>query len=84
MTFNWYNLFNLTAFNAENLVSRTLVVDLEGKGETTFLIVKGNEVSILYDGTLYPTNFLNENPYIENGCAVYVDASENVWFGFEN
>ncbi len=82
MSANWYKIFNSTDFLAESLVSRTLVVDLEARGQETFEIFNGNFLSVAYDDTLLPINFLDQNPYVRDSYAVYEDASNDVWFGF--
>lgn len=83
MIFDWYRLFNLTEWRAEELPSRTLIIDLEDRGRTEFLISEGNETGILYDDEFLPVNFLEQNPYVKNGYAVYLDANDDVHFGFE-
>lgn len=82
MAAKWYKLFNVTEFLAEELVARTLVVDLTGRGVETFEIFSGNEVSVQYDDAFLPVNFLEQNPYIQGEYAVYKDAADDIWFGF--
>ncbi len=83
MIFDWYNLFSLTEFVATGLVARTLVVQLEDRGRLTFQITQANTTAVYYDGTFLPVSFLDQNPYIRDNYAVYLDADSNVWFGFE-
>lgn len=83
MAAEWYKLFNLADFLATGLVSRTLIFDLEGRGPTTFEVFRGNEVSVAYDDAFLPVSFLDQNPYAQPGYAVYLDSSDDVWFGFE-
>ncbi len=83
MIYDWYKLFNLTEFNSENLTSKKIIADLESRGENEFLITKGNEVSVLFEGYFLPVNFLNENPFSASAYAVYLDDNNDVWFGFE-
>ncbi len=68
-------------FLAEELVSRTLHVIMEGVGQKDILITKGNEMSVVYEGTLLPVNFKGDNPYVRDGLAVYLDAQNDVWLG---
>ena len=81
MIYNWYQLFDLSDFEAEGLVSKTLDVELEGLGRQEILITKGNTVAISYDDAFLPVNFLEMNPYENNGYAVYLDSNDKVHLG---
>lgn len=81
MIFDWYKLFLLSDFIATGLVSRTLEVNFEGIGRKQVLITKGNEVSITYENVLLPVEFLDNNPYEQNGYAVYKDEEGYIWLG---
>lgn len=83
MTFDWYMLFSKTDFEALDLVARVLTVQLESRGRVQFLITKGNTLAVTYLDQILPVSFLDANPYTKGGYAVYLDASHNVWFGFE-
>lgn len=83
MTYDWYKIFNLTEFLATGLVARSLVLELDGRGSTTFEIFRGNEVGVQFDDAFLPVSFLEQNPYVQGTYAVYLDATDNVWFGFE-
>lgn len=87
MNFDWYKLFNLEEFMALNLVSRNLKVSLEGRGEKEVLIVRGNQVSLVFADVILPIGFENYNPFIEVGSqssyAVFKDSDNNVWLGIE-
>jgi hypothetical protein len=83
MTYDWFNIFNLTEFLATGLVSRTVTVILGNYGEKEILITKGNVTSISYDGTLLPLQFAGRNPYAFGGYAVYQDTNNDVWLGIE-
>lgn len=83
MRFESYKLFNHAEFLATDLVSRTIAVNLERRGVTTFHLTRGNTVAITYEGVMLPVNFLDRNPYYRDGYAVYIDGNDDVWFGFE-
>lgn len=83
VSYNWYKLFALPDWISEGLVARSLVVQLEDRGRERFEITQGNTTAIRHDDTFLPLNFLDQNPYARDGKAVYVDPSDNVWFGFE-
>ncbi len=82
MTFDWYNIFNLTDWLATGLVARTLTLSLESRGRTVFQITQGNETSVGYDDVFLPVNLLEINPYSQGNYAVYLDSDNGVWFGF--
>ena len=80
---NWYNIFNLDAFVATGLVSRTYNVSLEDIGVVDVEVYRANEVSIQYDGEFMPISFAGKNPYVRGEYAVYKDGGNNIWLGFE-
>lgn len=84
MAANWFKLFNQVEWIEEDLVSRSLVLDLKGRGQTRFHITQGNTTAVQYDDKFLPVNFLDQNPYVQDGCAVYLDGNDDVWFGFED
>jgi hypothetical protein len=85
MNYDWYLLFNQTEFMATELVSRTIKVSLEGLGEKDILIIRSNDISIVYADVMLPVEFNGENPFVREGdegtYAVYKDDDENVWLG---
>ncbi len=86
MSAKWYNIFNLAEFLAEDLVSRTLIVELESIGSQTFEIFRGSQVSVAYGGAFLPVSFLGRNPYTytDGGYAIYKDEADDVWIGIED
>lgn len=84
MNYKWFKIFNLSEFIATGLFSRSIIkAVMEGIGQKDILIARGNEVSLVYEGTFLPIEFENENPYSVDGYAVYKDAENNVWLGIE-
>lgn len=83
MNFDWYKIFSLPEWLAENLVSRTLILELEDLGRVRFEITQGNTTAVRHDDTFLPVNFLERNPYVQDGKAIYLDANDDVWIGFE-
>ncbi len=81
MTYNWYNLFNLTEWLATQLVSRTLTVFLDGIGQMDILVTQGNETGITVEDVFLPLLFGNHNPYAKGNWAIYKDANDDVWLG---
>lgn len=83
MNYAWYNIFNKDEFDATGLVSRTLNVQLEGRGLEKILVTRGNTVAVTHGGTFLPIDFLDHNPYERDGKAIYLDDDSEVWLGFE-
>lgn len=83
MNYDWYKLFNLLEWQAEGLVQRSLTVDLEGRDRMTFLINQGNTTSVAFDDKFLPIAFLDQNPYVHEGAAIYRDANDDIFVGFE-
>jgi hypothetical protein len=83
MTFDWYLIFNLNDFNALGLESKAYNVYLEGLGLKAILVTKGVGVSVVVDDKFLPIEFNDNNPWIDEGKAVYLDEDDNVWIGYE-
>lgn len=90
MTFTWFKIFNLTEFEALNLVSKTYTQILEGIGQKDILVTKGECVSMLYEGIFLPLQLNDINPFIKEGeaegdlaYAIYIDADDDVYLGIE-
>jgi hypothetical protein len=81
MTFDWYQVFNLDEFEATGLVSRELTLILQGIGSKTFLITHGDLTSLTVDDTMLSIGLTDDNPFVFNSRAVYVDQNRDVWFG---
>jgi len=82
MTYDWYYIFNLTEFEALDLVSRMYTPILENLGQKEILVTKGNYTSILYDDVFLPINLNDRNPFAMGDYAVYLDSdSQNVFLG---
>jgi hypothetical protein len=83
MIYDWYKLFSLPEWLAEGLVARTLVVELQDRGRERFEITQGNTTAVRHDDTFLPVQFMDRNPYVVGSKAIYKDASDNIWIGFE-
>lgn len=83
MIFDWYKVFNLDEFLAEQITSREMILLLESIGRTVLLISRGNLVSISFNDVFLPVNFSGDEPYVDSGYASYLDEDNNVWFGVE-
>jgi hypothetical protein len=88
MNFYWFNIFNKTDFDALNLISKDLTLNLESIGPETFIITKGFETSVVFRDVILPIQFFGKNPTIREGelanYAVYKDTNEDVWVGIED
>jgi hypothetical protein len=81
---DWFNIFNLTEFEATGLVSRTYTWVFPGVGQQDVLVTKGNLVGITYDGVYLAVNLNDRNPYARDGYAVFIDDNTNdVWLGID-
>lgn len=87
MTFNWFKIFNLTEFLSLQLVSKSYPVIMEGVGQKDILVVRGNEVSIVYEDVFLSLQFEDANPFIREGddasYGIYRDSANDVWLGIE-
>lgn len=81
--YDWYKLFNITEWLATGLVQRTLKIPLQDLGEKTFLITQGATTAVLYEDKFLPVQFLDQNPYVLDGVAIYRDSADDIHIGFE-
>lgn len=83
MIYDWYKIINRAEFLAAELVSKEVELILEGIGQRTILVTKGNLVSIVYEGVMLSIGLTEANPFAFDGHAVYLDADDNIWLGIE-
>jgi hypothetical protein len=83
MIYDWYKVINKSEFEATGLVSREVNLILEGVGQRTVLVTIGNYFSITYNGVMLSIGMTDSNPFAFGGCAVYLDANDDVWLGIE-
>lgn len=81
--FNWFKIFNTAEFNALNLVSKTYTHNLTGIGLKDILVTKGNDYGITYEGVFLPLEMNDDNPFIFEGLAIYINESDDVYLGVE-
>lgn len=85
MIFDWYKIFNLSAFLQANLVSRTYTLDLEDRGLQSFLVTNGNVVSVTFDGVILSIGMADANPFIFDNRAIFLDSdTQDVYVGYPN
>lgn len=82
-TYDWYNLINLDDFDALDLISKELTLNLDGLGDKTCLISKSNGYSILYDGNYLLAELNDKNPFEFEDHAAYIDGDNNLWLGIK-
>lgn len=87
--YTWYNVFNEDEFIAEDLISKTVSLNLEDLGTKEMLLTRGNLTCLTYDAggdigkVVLPLDFESQNPYDRDGVALYKDSAGEVWLGFE-
>jgi hypothetical protein len=83
MTYTWFKIFNITEFDALNLISKTYTFILDGVGKKDILVTKGVTYGMTYEGVFLSLNMIDRNPFEFEGYAIYVDADQNVYLGIE-
>ena len=81
MNFNWYRILNATEFLASGLVSREVTITLTDIGEKSFLITRGNYISITVDDIILSVQMNGKNPFYFGDRAVYLDGVADVYYG---
>ena len=82
VNYDWYKIINLEEFEDEELVSKEVELNLEGKGTKTVLVTKGNAVSIQIDDAFLTVNLNSRNPFEFENMACYLDDNDDIWVGF--
>ena len=82
MIYTWYEIFNKTTFVALGLVSKNYSLNLEGIGQKNILVLKGNTIGIVYNDVFLSLETNNENPFVFDDIAVYIDENDDVFIGF--
>jgi hypothetical protein len=77
----WFFIFNSDDFEALELPSRTYTLILENIGQVDILVTKGNTIGITYNGIFLSLNMNDNNPFVMDGQAIYIDENNNVWLG---
>lgn len=83
MIYDWYKIINLATFDGLNIPSRELTLELEGIGEKTIRVTKGNLISILYEGIFLSAHLNEKNPFEFEDHAIYVDGDDDIWLGIK-
>lgn len=83
----WYKTYNLIAFLATSLVSRTKTFPLYNVGDVDITIVNGNLTSIVFDDLagkpkMLPIDLNENNPFVFEGYGVYLDGNNDIWIGY--
>lgn len=81
MNFNWFKIINKAEFEATGLVSRELDLVFEGVGQMTALVTVGNLFSVTIDDVMLSIGLTDDNPFVFEERAIYLDAAGDVWWG---
>lgn len=82
--YTWYPIFNRLEFQSEVLISKTLTLNLTGRGETEVLIVQGVGIGVVVENTYLRVNLNTRNPFYFEGYAIYQNADQDIFLGFLN
>lgn len=81
MIYDWFLIFNLDAFNALDLTSKTYEMTLENIGPVEVLVTKGIGVSMLYNGVFLTVELNDKNPFEFENHAVFIKENNDVYLG---
>ncbi len=81
MIYDWYKILNRAEFELEDLVSKELLLSLDGVGQKTVRVTRGNTYAITIDGVMLSVNMSDANPFEFGGYAIYLDAADDIWLG---
>ena len=80
MNYTWYFIFERSEFEADGLVSRTYVLNLDGIGQKNVLVTQGELLGITYEGVFVALGLNEKNPFEMDGFAIFED-DRGVWLG---
>lgn len=81
MTWQYWKVINKAEFEATGLVSRELDLIMEGVGQKTVLVTKGNVFAITVDDVFLPLGVTNDNPFIIGDRAIALDENGDIYYG---
>jgi hypothetical protein len=81
MQYQWFKIFNRTEFEALGLVSRTYTFTLQGIGLKEILVTKGVGIGMLYDDVFLSLELGEDNPFVFEDLAIYIDGIDDVYLG---
>lgn len=81
--YDWFKIFNKDDFFATNLVSRMYQVNLEGRGIVQVLALRGNLLSVQFNGELLSHGITGQSIVERSDIATYLDANNDVWIGYK-
>lgn len=79
----FYRIFNLAEFEALDLVSKTYTIEFTDLGLQSFLVTKGNLISITYNGVMVSLNLNDHKPFEFEGYAIVQLDDGYVYLGIE-
>lgn len=79
MRYDTYKLLNIDDFEAADIPSRELNVELEGVGLKNILVTKAGLIGVLYEGIFLCVDLNGENPFFFEDHAAFVDANRDLW-----
>ena len=85
MIYNWYFIINQAEFIASGLVSKEVETLLTGIGLKTFLVTKGNYVSITVDDVMLSIGIgiQNTNPFVFEDVAILLNEDGDIFYGVQ-
>ncbi|MGB2579402.1 hypothetical protein AAIR98_001321 [Elusimicrobium simillimum] len=84
MKYKYYNLFNLTDFDALSVPYITRTFELEGQGSVEVRLSRGLTYSLYVNGYMLTPGLNDRNPFVsfDQKMAAYIDEDKNIWLGF--
>lgn len=82
--YRWYQVFNRTELDAQNVPYLEKQVEFKQDGEQTVRLYKGQYYSLVVGDVFLPVNLNGRNPFVQPAekTAAYMDAAGNIWVGF--
>ncbi len=77
----WFNVYNKTTFEAEDIPSKNLTLDLGDFGQQEVMITKGNHIGIFVAGVFLMLGLEDLNPFYFEGLLAYLDEDDEIFLG---
>ena len=81
--YDWFKVFNSDEFEALGLVSKKYTYNLEGLGTKSFLVTKGDMLSVTFEGVFLSLDSNSQNPFEFDDMAIYRNSDNDVFWGIK-
>lgn len=80
----WYNIGNAENFEKMGIPQLAQELELEDLGMVEIVLIKGFNLSVIFNGEMMTPNLNGRNPFSKNKTTAYIDPiTKDIWVGYE-